>query len=73
MLRYSPANNLPPGSITSVMGTGDTLVGSTRGSLVQGSRGFEDPKSPKRIAEDAQVVAALTLESEYAVSLSGSS
>ena len=70
MLRYSPANDLTLGSLVSVMGARDTLVGSVHGSLVQGPRGFEDPESLNRIMEDAQVAAVLGLKSEYAVSLS---
>ena len=68
VLQHFPANDLPPESIVSVTGAGDTLVGSILGSLVQGSRGFEDPESLKMIVEDAQAAAVLTLKSEYAVS-----
>jgi len=68
VLQHFPANHLPPESIVSVTGAGDTLVASVLAWLVEDPKGFEDPESLKRIVEDAQAAAALTLKSEYAVS-----
>jgi pseudouridine-5'-phosphate glycosidase/pseudouridine kinase len=68
VLQHFPANHLPPESIASVTGAGDTLVGSILASLVQNPSGFEDPKSFKTIIDDAQAAAVLTLQSEFAVS-----
>jgi len=68
VLEHFPANHLLPESIVNVTGAGDTLVASVLASLVQNPRGFEDPGSLKKIMEDAQVAAVLTLQSEFAVS-----
>lgn len=68
VLQHFPANHLPPESIVSVTGAGDTLVASVLASLVQNPRGFEDPESLKKIMEVAQAAAALTLKSKLAVS-----
>jgi len=68
VLQHFPADHLPPESIVSVTGAGDTLVGSVLASLVQSPKGFEDPESLKEIMGDAQAAAKLTLKSEYAVS-----
>jgi pseudouridine-5'-phosphate glycosidase/pseudouridine kinase len=68
VLRHFPANQLPPESIVNVTGAGDTLVASVLASLVQNPSGFEDPESLKKIMEDAQAAAVLTLQSEFAVS-----
>jgi len=68
VLQDFPANILPQESIANVTGAGDTLVASVLASLVQNLRGFEDPESLRKIMEDAQVAAALTLKSEFAVS-----
>jgi len=51
-----------------VGGARDSLAASVLASLVQDPRGFEDPESLKETMEDVQVVAALTLKSEYVVS-----
>ena len=68
VLRHFPANHLPQESIVNVTGAGDTLVASMLASLVQNPSGFEDPESLKKIMEDAQAAAVLTLQSEFAVS-----
>ena len=68
VLQHFPANHLPPESIVSVTGAGDTLVASVLASLVQSPRGFEDPGSLKEVMEAAQAAAVLTLQSEFAVS-----
>ena len=68
VLQHFPANHLPPESIVNVTGAGDTLVASILASLVQDPRGFEDPKLFRRIIDDAQAAAVLTLQSEFAVS-----
>ena len=68
VLQHFPANHLPPEAIINVTGAGDSLVASVLASLVQNSKGFEDPESLKKIMEDAQAAAALTLGSELAVS-----
>ena len=68
VLQHFPANHLPPESISSVTGAGDTLVASVLASLVQDPKGFEDPESLRNVMEDAQAAAVLTLKSEYAVS-----
>jgi len=68
VLQHFPANILPQESIVNVTGAGDTLVASVLASLVQNPRGFEDPESLRKMMEDAQVAAALTLKSEFAVS-----
>lgn len=68
VLQHFPANHVPPESIVSVTGAGDTLVASVLSSLVQDPRGFGGPESLKKIMEDAQAAAVLTLKSEHAVS-----
>ena len=68
VLQHFPANHIPPESITNVTGAGDTLVASILASLAQNPKGFEDPESLKKIIDDAQAAAALTLQSEFAVS-----
>lgn len=68
VLQHFPANHLPSESIANVTGAGDTLVASVLASLVQNPRGFESPESLRKIMEDAQAAAVLTLKSEYAVS-----
>ena len=73
VFQHFPANQLPPGSIVNVTGAGDTLVASILASLVRNPKGFEDPDSLRRIIKDAQAAAALTLQSEFAVSPSLSS
>lgn len=73
VFQHFPANQLPPDSIVNVTGAGDTLVASILASLVQNPKGFEDPDSLRGIIKDAQAAAALTLQSEFAVSPSLSS
>ena len=68
VLQHFPANVLPQESIVNVTGAGDTLVASVLASLVQNPRGFEEPESLRKIMEDAQAAAVLTLKSEFAVS-----
>lgn len=68
VLQHFPANLIPTESMVNVTGAGDTLVASILASLVQNPRGFEDPESLKKIMDDAQAAAALTLQSEFAVS-----
>lgn len=68
VLQHFPANPIPPESIVNVTGAGDTLVASILASLVQKPRGFEDPESLRKILDDAQAAAVLTLQSEFAVS-----
>lgn len=68
VLQHFPANPISPESIVNVTGAGDTLVASILASLVQNPRGFEDPGLLKNIVDDAQAAAALTLQSELAVS-----
>lgn len=68
VLQHFPANQLPPELIVNVTGAGDTLVASVLASLVQNPKGFESPESLRKIVEDAQAAAVLTLKSEYAVS-----
>jgi len=70
VLQHFPANILPQESIVNVTGAVDTLVAPVLASLVQNPRGFEDPESLRKIMEDAQAAAALTLKSEFAVSIS---
>jgi pseudouridine-5'-phosphate glycosidase/pseudouridine kinase len=68
VVQHFPANHLSPESIVNVTGAGDTLVASVLASLVQDSKVFEDPESLKRVTDEAQDAAVLTLKSEFAVS-----
>ena len=68
VLQHFPANHLSSESVINVTGAGDTLVASILASLVQNTSGFEDPELLRKIMEDAQAAAVLTLESEFAVS-----
>jgi pseudouridylate synthase / pseudouridine kinase len=68
VFHHFPVNRIPPELIVNVTGAGDTLVASILASLVQNPRGFEDPEALKKIMDDAQAAAVLTLKSEFAVS-----